>query len=93
MLGLLRPLEEHEIVGEVRGLGMWAAVDFTSDPETRAPTALRRGPPDRHPRPRAGPDRRPRTAARSSSRRGSTCAVEEIEEGVTSLETAIGRDG
>jgi adenosylmethionine-8-amino-7-oxononanoate aminotransferase len=37
MLGLLRPLDEHEIVGEVRGLGMWACVDFTSDPETRAP--------------------------------------------------------
>jgi adenosylmethionine-8-amino-7-oxononanoate aminotransferase len=37
MLGLMRPLEQHEVVGEVRGLGMWAAVDFTSDPETRAP--------------------------------------------------------
>jgi adenosylmethionine-8-amino-7-oxononanoate aminotransferase len=37
MLRLLRPLEEHEIVGEVRGLGMWAAIDFTTDPGTRAP--------------------------------------------------------
>ncbi len=37
MLALMRPLEEHDVVGEVRGLGMWAAVDFTSDPETRAP--------------------------------------------------------
>ena len=37
LLGLLRRLEAHEVVGEVRGLGMWAAVDFTSDPQTRAP--------------------------------------------------------
>ncbi len=37
MLGLLRGLEQHDVVGEVRGLGMWAAVDFTIDPETRAP--------------------------------------------------------
>jgi adenosylmethionine-8-amino-7-oxononanoate aminotransferase len=37
MLAHLRRLEEHEAVGEVRGLGMWAAIDFTSDPETRAP--------------------------------------------------------
>jgi adenosylmethionine-8-amino-7-oxononanoate aminotransferase len=37
MLGHLRRLEEHEIVGEVRGIGMWAAIDFTSDPATRAP--------------------------------------------------------
>ena len=59
MLALMRPLEEHEVVGEVRGLGMWAAVDFTSDPETRAPLRRRRGPPDRRPRPRARPDRRP----------------------------------
>jgi adenosylmethionine-8-amino-7-oxononanoate aminotransferase len=29
-------LEKHPIVGEVRGLGMWLAVDFTSDKTTRA---------------------------------------------------------
>lgn len=36
ILDSLRPLEELEIVGQVRGLGMWAAIDFTSDPHTRA---------------------------------------------------------
>ena len=40
LLGLLRPLEEHAIVGEARGLGMWAAIDFTSDPETRVPMSV-----------------------------------------------------
>jgi putrescine aminotransferase len=30
-------LDPHPIVGQVRGLGMWLAVDFTSDKETRAP--------------------------------------------------------
>ena len=40
MLGLMRWLEQHEIVGEVRGLGMWACVDFTSDPGTRAPMSV-----------------------------------------------------
>ena len=40
MLALLRLLEQHDIVGEVRGLGMWAAIDFTSDPETRAPMSV-----------------------------------------------------
>ena len=36
LLDMLRGLEQHEIVGEVRGLGLWAAVDFTADPGTRA---------------------------------------------------------
>jgi adenosylmethionine-8-amino-7-oxononanoate aminotransferase len=40
MLGLMRDLERHEVVGEVRGLGLWAAVDFTSDPATRAPLGV-----------------------------------------------------
>jgi adenosylmethionine-8-amino-7-oxononanoate aminotransferase len=29
-------LEEHPIVGQVRGLGMWLAVDFTADKKTKA---------------------------------------------------------
>ncbi len=29
-------LESHPIVGQVRGLGMWLAVDFTADKKTRA---------------------------------------------------------
>jgi adenosylmethionine-8-amino-7-oxononanoate aminotransferase len=37
LLALLEPLWELETVGDVRGLGMWAAVDFTDDRETRAP--------------------------------------------------------
>jgi putrescine---pyruvate transaminase len=37
MLGLMHRLERHEIVGQVRGLGLWAAVDFTEDRESRAP--------------------------------------------------------
>ena len=36
MLAALRRFEDIEIVGEVRGIGMWAAVDFTSDRATRA---------------------------------------------------------
>ena len=40
MLDLMRWLEHHEIVGQVRGLGMWACVDFTSDPGTRAPMSV-----------------------------------------------------
>jgi len=36
LLALLEPLYDCEIVGDIRGLGMWAAVDFTSDRETRA---------------------------------------------------------
>jgi len=37
LLDLMAGLERHEIVGEVRGLGLWTAVDFTSDPGTAVP--------------------------------------------------------
>jgi adenosylmethionine-8-amino-7-oxononanoate aminotransferase len=30
-------LDPHPIVGQVRGLGMWLAIDLTADKETRAP--------------------------------------------------------
>ena len=33
----LKQLERHLIVGEVRGAGMWIAIDFTADKKTRAP--------------------------------------------------------
>ncbi|MFL5825170.1 MAG: aspartate aminotransferase family protein [Thermoleophilaceae bacterium] len=36
-LDTLRGLEDLDAVGEVRGLGLWAAVDFTADPATREP--------------------------------------------------------
>jgi putrescine---pyruvate transaminase len=36
LLDVLKPLERHPIVGQVRGLGMWAAVDFTADKPTKA---------------------------------------------------------
>jgi adenosylmethionine-8-amino-7-oxononanoate aminotransferase len=32
-------LDPHPIVGQVRGIGMWLAVDFTADKATRAPFA------------------------------------------------------
>lgn len=32
----LRSLESHPIVGEVRGTGLWCAVDFTTDKKSRA---------------------------------------------------------
>ncbi|HRA47390.1 MAG TPA: aminotransferase class III-fold pyridoxal phosphate-dependent enzyme [Thermomicrobiales bacterium] len=35
--GLQEVLEPLSIVGQVRGVGMWLAVDFTSDKETKAP--------------------------------------------------------
>jgi adenosylmethionine-8-amino-7-oxononanoate aminotransferase len=38
----LRRLERLDAVGEVRGLGLWLAVEFTSDPETRAPLPAER---------------------------------------------------
>ena len=38
----LRTLESHPIVGATRGTGLWTAIDFTTDKETRAPF-----PPDR----------------------------------------------
>ena len=38
MLDSLREyLDPHPIVGQVRGVGMWLAVDFTADKATRAP--------------------------------------------------------
>jgi adenosylmethionine-8-amino-7-oxononanoate aminotransferase len=37
VLETLRELEHLDAVGEVRGLGLWAAVDFTADPTTREP--------------------------------------------------------
>ncbi len=42
-LRLLSGCEELEIVGQIRGRGLWVAVDFTSDPQSRAlpePTML-----------------------------------------------------
>jgi putrescine aminotransferase len=33
----LQELSQHAIVGEVRGIGMWTAIDFTADKKTRAP--------------------------------------------------------
>jgi adenosylmethionine-8-amino-7-oxononanoate aminotransferase len=35
--GLREYLDPHPIVGQVRGVGMWLAVDFTADKESRAP--------------------------------------------------------
>jgi len=32
----LKTLERHPIVGEVRGTGLWTAMDLTSDRKTRA---------------------------------------------------------
>ena len=32
----LKTLERHPIVGEVRGTGLWTAIDLTSDKKTRA---------------------------------------------------------
>ena len=36
LLAGLKALEKYAIVGEVRGTGLWAAIDFTSDKKTRA---------------------------------------------------------
>jgi putrescine---pyruvate transaminase len=36
----LKGLEHHPIVGEVRGAGLWAAIDFTLDKKTRTPLPL-----------------------------------------------------
>ncbi|MGD9045834.1 MAG: aspartate aminotransferase family protein [Desulfobacterales bacterium] len=33
----LQELESHSIVGEIRGTGLWTAIDFTVDKKTRAP--------------------------------------------------------
>jgi adenosylmethionine-8-amino-7-oxononanoate aminotransferase len=36
LLAGLKTLEKYPIVGEARGTGLWAAIDFTSDKKTRA---------------------------------------------------------
>ncbi len=41
-LEALRSLEPHPIVGEVRGTGLWTAIDFTTDKKSRAPFPLDR---------------------------------------------------
>jgi adenosylmethionine-8-amino-7-oxononanoate aminotransferase len=41
-LSTLRELQDLDAVGDVRGLGLWLAVDFTADRETRAPLAPER---------------------------------------------------
>jgi putrescine aminotransferase len=41
-LEALQSLAPHPIVGEVRGTGLWAAIDFTTDKESRAPFPLER---------------------------------------------------
>jgi putrescine aminotransferase len=33
----LQEMAHHSIVGDVRGVGMWTAIDFTADKKTRAP--------------------------------------------------------
>jgi len=38
----LRSLEPHPIVAEVRGTGLWTAIDFTTDKKSRAPFPLDR---------------------------------------------------
>lgn len=40
MLQRLKALEEFDCVGQVRGLGMWVAIDFTSDKATEALPSL-----------------------------------------------------
>lgn len=41
-LEALRSLEPHPIVGEVRGTGLWTAIDFTTDKKIQAPFPLDR---------------------------------------------------
>ncbi len=41
-LECLKSLESHPTVGETRGTGLWAAIDFTSDKKRRAPFPLDR---------------------------------------------------
>jgi len=38
----LRSLESHSIVGEVRGTGLWLAIDFTTDKQSRVPFPIDR---------------------------------------------------
>lgn len=89
MLEALRRLERHELVGEVRGLGMWAAVDFTADRATREPLALERV---------RGILLRARALGLIVTQNGSAIelaprldiAREEIDEGIALLDRAIG---
>ncbi len=88
LLAALERVLDLEIVGEVRGIGMWAAVDFTSDRATRAA-------PD--------PEVLKRVVARARelgvlvSRNGSCIEVapplvipqDTMEDGIASFETAI----
>jgi putrescine aminotransferase len=39
-LNEMKAMEKHAIVGEVRGRGLWTAIDFTVDKKTRAPFPL-----------------------------------------------------
>ena len=41
-LDALKSLEEHPIVGEVRGNGLWLGIDFTTDKKTRALFPMKR---------------------------------------------------
>jgi adenosylmethionine-8-amino-7-oxononanoate aminotransferase len=92
LLGLLRPLEKQEIVGEVRGLGMWACVDFTSDPRTRAPMSFD----DVHRivlRAREGGLIVTQNGGAIELAPRLDAPTEDLEEGVATLEAAIGRGG
>jgi taurine-pyruvate aminotransferase len=40
----LRSLEHHPIVGEIRGKGLWTAIDLTTDKQVRAPFPISRMP-------------------------------------------------
>ena len=40
-LGGLKNLQDHPSVGEVRGTGLWLAIDFTTDKKTRTPYPTR----------------------------------------------------
>ncbi len=42
LLDGLKSLESHPTVGEARGTGLWAAIDFTMDKKKRAPFAVER---------------------------------------------------
>ena len=37
----LKSLTGHPSIGEVRGTGLWTAIDFTADKKTRAPFPLK----------------------------------------------------
>ena len=42
LLGGLKSLESHPTVGEARGTGLWAALDFTTDKKKKAPFPVER---------------------------------------------------